>query len=71
MTDSIIQSFYKLKKQNEHTGNIPLLAEVIRGKKLTEKQIKRYLFLLCKPDEDFFKEESKEITGWLYEISNK
>lgn len=71
MTDNILELFYKLKKQNEHTGNVPLLAEVIRGKKLTEKQIKKYLFLLCKPDEDFFKEEAREIIRWLYEISNK
>ncbi|MGB9935202.1 hypothetical protein [Thermodesulfovibrio yellowstonii] len=71
MIDDIIESFNKLKKQNEHTGNIPLLAEAIKGEKLTEKQIKRYLFLLCKPDEDFFKEEAREIIRWLYEISNK
>lgn len=71
MTDRVIETFLTLKEQNKYTGSVPLLSEGIKGQKLTERQIKKYLFLLCKPEEDFFKEEVREIIRWLYEISNK
>jgi len=62
MRDRVIDSFRKCKDKNPFMGNIPCLAQAIKGEKLNEAQIKRYLYMLCKEDYDFSKSDKKTLT---------
>lgn len=70
MQDEVIKSFKKMRAKSPGLGKIPCLAVAVRGKNLTEKQIKRYLKSLCTQDYDYFKEELKYIVKWLWRVSN-
>lgn len=69
MKDEVIERF-KAFKGKTSLGCIPCLAQAIRGKRLSEAQIKRYLFRLCMPEEDFLRKEAREIIRWLWSVSN-
>lgn len=69
MKDEVIATFNKLRVKSPGLGKIPCLACAVRGKNLTEKQIKRYLKSLCTQDYDYFKKELKYIVKWLWRVS--